>query len=213
MSALSNEAIRSLLEPYVAPFPTIELSDSLIGHVSIYLDLLIRWNSRVSLTAIREPEEIVRRHFGESFFTAAHLATRLSEGSELLDYGSGPGFPGLPIQMLLPAIHVTVAESQAKKVAFLREVIRTLGLAAEVWPHRVEEMPAARRFDVVTMRAVEKMAATVEDAATRVHEGGWVAALVGTGIEIPEAVESLVPESERRRLLVWRNVPRGTSAS
>ncbi len=115
--------------------------------------------------------------------------------------------------MLLPAIHVTLAESQAKKVAFLREVIRTLGLQAEVWPSRVEEMPSARRFDAVTMRAVEKMAATVEDAAARVHEGGWVAALVGSGIEIPGAEESLIPGSEQRRLLVWRNVPRGTLSS
>ena len=213
MAALSNETIRELLQPYVAPFATVELSDSLIGQVSEYLDLLLRWNARVSLTAIRRPEEIIQRHFGESFFTAGHLAGRLHTGSELLDYGSGPGFPGLPIQMLLPEVRVTVAESQARKVAFLREVIRTLGLSAEVWPRRVEEMPGERRFDAVTLRAVEKMAETVDDAAARVREGGWMATLVGSGIEIGEAEEFLIPGSEHRRLLLWRNVPRGTSAS
>jgi len=206
MAALSNETIRALLKPYVSA----ELSDGLIYQVSEYLDLLIRWNSRVSLTAIRRPEEMIERHFGESLFTGAHLASRLAAGSTLLDYGSGPGFPGLPIQMLLPEIRVTVAESQAKKVAFLREVIRTLGLDAEVWPRRVEEMAAERRFDAVTMRAVEKMAMTVEDASTRVREGGWLAALVGPGIQVAGAEECLIPGSEQRRLLLWRNVPRGT---
>jgi 16S rRNA (guanine527-N7)-methyltransferase len=217
MAALSNETIRELLEPYVPPAGAVELSDSLIGQVSQYLDLLIRWNARVSLTAIRRPEEMVERHFGESLFTGAQLANRLPESAELLDYGSGPGFPGLPIQMLLPGVRVTVAESQARKVAFLREVIRTVGLGAEVWPRRVEEMPQERRFDVVTMRAVEKMAATVEDAVARSRGGGWVAALVGGGIELSGAEELLVPGSEQRRLLLWRNVrtdvPRGTTSN
>jgi 16S rRNA (guanine527-N7)-methyltransferase len=213
MAALSNDKIRELLEPYMAPFETIYFSDSLIGQVSEYLDLLLRWNARVNLTAIRRPEEIIQRHFGESFFTAGHLAGLLHAGSVLLDYGSGPGFPGLPIQMLLPKMRVTVSESQARKVAFLHEVIRTLGLGAEVWPRRVEEMPSSRKFDAVTLRAVEKMAATVGDAAARVREGGWMAALVGSGIEIAGAEEFLIPGSQHRRLLLWRNVPRGTSAS
>ncbi len=206
MASLSNETIRGLLAPYTVPFGSIELSDALIGQVSEYLDLLIRWNARVSLTAIRRPAEIVERHFGESLFTGAHLAGLLPDGAELLDYGSGPGFPGLPIQMLLPGVRVTVAESQARKVAFLREVIRTLGLSAEVWPRRVEDMPPTRRFDAVTLRAVEKMAATVEDAAARVREGGWVAALVGGAMEMTGAEAFLIPGSEHRRLLLWRNV-------
>jgi len=206
MAALSNEAIRALLKPYVSA----TLSDGLIGQVSEYLDLLIRWNGRISLTAVRRPEEIIERHFGESLFTASHLAGRLAADSTLLDYGSGPGFPGLPIQMLLPEIRVTVAESQTKKVAFLREVIRTLRLSAEVWPRRVEEMAGGSRFDAVTMRAVEKMATTVEDATARVCEGGWLAALVGSEIKMAEAEEFLIPGTERRRLLLWRNVPRGT---
>ena len=213
MAALSNDEIRQLLQPYVAPFAAIELSDPLLSQISEYLELLLRWNARVSLTAIRRPEEIIQRHFGESFFTAGHLAARLPTGSELLDYGSGPGFPGLPIQMVLPGVRVTVAESQARKVAFLREVIRTLDLRSEVWPRRVEEMPAECQFDAVTLRAVEKMAAIVDDAATRVRKDGWIAALVGSGINLPGAEEFLIPGSDNRRLLVQRNVPRGTFAS
>lgn len=214
MPVLAPEEIHRLLQPYVAPFPsTIELSDPLIGKISEYLDLLVRWNARVSLTAIRRPEEMIQRHFGESLFTAGHLATRLVPGSEVLDYGSGPGFPGLPIQMALPSLKVTLAESQAKKVAFLREVIRTLELRSEVWGRRVEEMPAQRQFDAITLRAVEKMETAMDAATPRVREGGWVAALVGGEIHLPGVEEFTIPGSERRRLLICQIVPRGTIAS
>lgn len=112
--------------------------------------------------------------------------------------------------MLLPEVRVTLAESQAKKVAFLREVIRSLNLTAEVWPRRVEELPESRRFDAVTMRAVEKMATSIETTFGRLHVGGFVAALVGSEIELPDAEEFAIPGSERRRLLICRIVPRGT---
>src|ERR1700757_5103589 len=98
MAVLSHDEIHRLLEPYLSA-TTLQLPDALIGQISEYLDLLIRWNSRISLTAIRRPEEIIQRHFGESLFTAAHLSPRLPPSANLLDYGSGPGFPGLPIQM------------------------------------------------------------------------------------------------------------------
>jgi 16S rRNA (guanine527-N7)-methyltransferase len=208
MPALSADQIRSLLSPFI--LPSVELSDALLHQVSDYLDLLIRWNSRVSLTAIRSPEEIIQRHFGESFFAAGHLATRLPPNAELLDYGSGPGFPGLPIQMLLPNLRVTLAESQAKKAAFLREVIRTLNLNADVWSGRVEDLPESRRFDAVTMRAVEKMASSIEAAAERVRPAGWIAALVGREIDATDAEEFRIPASEHRRLVIWQIVPRGT---
>jgi 16S rRNA (guanine527-N7)-methyltransferase len=139
--------------------------------------LLLRWNERTNLTAIREPEEIVRRHFGESLFAAAHLATRLQPAATLLDFGSGAGFPGLPIQLLLPHLRVTLAESQNKKSTFLREVVRTLELPTEVWPARVETMPPARQFDAVTLRAVDHMQSALSAAHTRVASGGWLVTL------------------------------------
>ena len=207
MPTLSNEIIRGLLSPYLAPFGVaLPLSEEQIGQVSTYLDLLIRWNARMSLTAIRRPEEMVERHFGESFFTAGHLAGRLSPGAELLDYGSGPGFPGLPIQIMLPQVRVTVAESQARKVAFLREVVRTLALRTEVWPRRMEEMPAEGQFGVVTIRAVEKMGIALRDAGVRVHKGGWMAALVGSELAMAGAMELPIPGSAQRRLLLWQKL-------
>lgn len=209
MALLSDDRIRELLTPFVAPSV---LTDPRIAQLSTYLDLLVRWNARVSLTAIRQPEEIVQRHFGESLFTAAHLATRLREDATLLDYGSGAGFPGLPIQLVLPNLRITLAESQAKKVAFLREVIRNLGLNTTVWSHRAEDLPETTRFNAVTLRAVDRMTVSLESAAKLVNTEGWLAALVGRNAKSTGAEEFGIPESEHRKLVMRQIVPRGTFA-
>jgi 16S rRNA (guanine527-N7)-methyltransferase len=112
----------AILAPYLGTYPP---PADLYPQLSAYLDLLLKWNARTNLTAIRDPEEIVRRHFGESLFAGVHLAAKLSSEATLLDLGSGAGFPGLPIQLLLPGLQVTLAESQNKKATFLREAVRT----------------------------------------------------------------------------------------
>jgi 16S rRNA (guanine527-N7)-methyltransferase len=157
---LTPEDIASLVEPYVAG---VQVSTHLYAQLATYLDLILKWNARTNLTAIREPQEIVRRHFGEGLFVGAHLGNC----SSLLDFGSGAGFPGVPIQLLRPETQVTLAESQGKKASFLREVTRTLDLSCEVWAARVELMPEARQFHTVALRAVDDMAAAVAEAARR----------------------------------------------
>jgi 16S rRNA (guanine527-N7)-methyltransferase len=159
MPTLSEAEIASLLTPYLPVTEPVILSQ-----LSHYLDLLLKWNARTNLTAIREPREMVRRHFGESLFAGLHLAP---ETNTLLDFGSGAGFPGLPISLLRPQISVTLAESQNKKATFLREVVRTLGISVEVWAARVEIMPPDRQFHTVTLRAVDNMDAALAAAAPR----------------------------------------------
>ena len=117
------------------------LSPSQLDQISTYIDLLLRWNARINLTAIRDPEQIVPRHFGESFFLARHLfpepgvesdrsklEAQSSKLVHVLDLGSGAGFPALPIKIWAPHIHLTLIESNHKKAAFLREVARALTL-------------------------------------------------------------------------------------
>ena len=139
--------------------------------ISTYIDLLLRWNARINLTAIREPEEIVTRHFGESLFAARHLFPARSapgqapepaisevgkSSTSAIDVGSGAGFPGLPIKIWAPQIHLTLIESNQKKATFLREVVRTLTLTnINVFPGRAENYPGPPA-DVVTLRAVEQ---------------------------------------------------------
>jgi 16S rRNA (guanine527-N7)-methyltransferase len=131
---------------------------------SAYLGLLLRWNARLSLTAIREPAQIIRRHFVECAFAAQHLPRNIES---LLDYGSGAGLPGIPFAICRPEIRVTLAEAQGKKASFLREVVRTVGTESEVCNGRVETMPQGRLFHAVSMRAVEKMELAIPVALGR----------------------------------------------
>lgn len=181
--------------------------------LSDYLDLLLKWNSKTNLTAIRDPEDIVTRHFGESLFMAAHLPAC----ETLLDLGSGAGFPGLPIQIFLPELSVTLAESQNKKATFLREVVRHLSLRTEVWADRAENMPPLRRFDAVVLRAVDNPLKALKLAQRLVSPVGIVM-LLTSGID--ENSNSIpLPHSSSRRLQLFtqgravESVPRETKES
>ncbi|HTW47854.1 MAG TPA: 16S rRNA (guanine(527)-N(7))-methyltransferase RsmG [Acidobacteriaceae bacterium] len=149
------------LPPYLTP--------AAIARFEAYLALLVKWNARINLTADRDPEQIVRRHFAECIFAAEHLPEGVHT---LLDYGSGAGLPGIPIAICRPLLTVSLAESQSRKAAFLREAVRTLELTAEVWDRRVEDLPAARVFDCVTLRAVDRMAEACAAAVARLAPGG-----------------------------------------
>jgi 16S rRNA (guanine527-N7)-methyltransferase len=143
-----------------------------------YLSLLLRWNARVNLTAIRDEEGILRRHFVESIACARFLPAGIAT---LLDFGSGAGFPGIPIALFRAEIAVTLAESQGKKAAFLSEAVRVLGVAATVHPGRAEMI--SNIYDCITLRAVDKMEQAVQTAGQKVRPGGWLA-LMTTGKEL-----------------------------
>jgi 16S rRNA (guanine527-N7)-methyltransferase len=150
MEPVTAQAIETAFrEAGIAPLPPAAYQQFVV-----YLGLLLRWNARLNLTAIREPEEIVRRHLVESAFVAQHLPTEIGN---LLDYGSGAGLPGIPIAICRPEIRVTLGEAQGKKASFLREVVRNIGVRSDVSEGRVEALPQERVFDAVTLRAVEKM--------------------------------------------------------
>lgn len=152
----------ALLSPFLGG---ASLSDSQLAQLASYLDLLLRWNARINLTAIRDPEQIVTRHFGESLFAARHLYPGLAtRDSQLLDLGSGPGFPGLPIKIWTPALPTTLLESNQRKATFLREVVRALELTGvQVVSDRAENFAAEianyklpiTNSVTITLRAVE----------------------------------------------------------
>lgn len=143
-----------------------------------YCVLLQRWNTRTNLTAIRDEDGILRRHFVECI--AAARALPIQSGS-LLDFGSGAGFPGIPIALCHPELHVTLAESQGKKAAFLREAVRVLELSTQVYSDRAEKL--GKTFDCVTLRAVDRMDEAVEDAARLVRSEGWLALMTTNGTQ------------------------------
>jgi 16S rRNA (guanine527-N7)-methyltransferase len=169
-------AARHKLNGLLVESGQIELDPETAGRFEAYLHLLVRWNARTNLTAVRDGDSILRRHFLESIACARSLPSGIST---LLDFGSGAGFPGLPIALCRPEIAVTLAESQGKKAAFLREAVRTLGIAVEVHAGRAESL--AKVFDCVTLRAVDRMDEAVRAASELVRAGGWLAPLTTHG--------------------------------
>src|SRR6266853_6777628 len=99
--------------------------DDQVLHIQQYIKILLIWNEKISLTAIRDPLEMLYRHFCESMYAA--VAVPLQAG-RLADAGSGGGFPGLALKIIRPELQVFLVESNIKKVTFLAEVIRELGL-------------------------------------------------------------------------------------
>jgi len=168
--------IGSLLVPYLEGNELgAGLPETLLAQFSLYLDLLLRWNARTNLTAVRIPEEIVTRHFGESLFAARQIFAIENPisalNASLADVGSGAGFPGLPIKLWAPRLQVTLIEAQQKKATFLREVVRAMGLTGvEVRSGRAELVTES--FDVVTLRAVERFDQVAVAAAGLVRPAG-----------------------------------------
>jgi 16S rRNA (guanine527-N7)-methyltransferase len=234
---MNSARIAELLEPFIpAPIAvpsaghselakaregSAALSAAQLQDISTYIDILLRWNARINLTAVRDPEAIVTRHFGESLFAARHLVPESSsvpsvspvvEAFEsLADVGSGAGFPGLPIKLWAPQLSLTLIESNHKKAAFLREVTRALRLTdVNIQNQRAENL-SGTTFQVVTLRAVERFERVLPTAAALVAPAGRLALLIGAS-QRGSAQESLpqflwsepvpLPHSSARVLLI-----------
>jgi 16S rRNA (guanine527-N7)-methyltransferase len=223
-----TQRVSQLLAPYSGTPLAAELSEQIF----IYLNIMIKWNRRINLTAIREPEEIVRRHFGESLFAARALLSPEGPAREapdlalsgresvasVIDVGSGAGFPGMVLKLYAPGVRLTLIESQGKKATFLRELTRSLGLRdVSVVQERAERFSSTSagattalaghpggRAVVVTLRAVEKFADVLPVAASLVLPGGRLGALIGSG-QLGLAAK-ILPGS-------WRSLPMPQSAS
>lgn len=167
------------------PFLDRTLPEVSLQQISTYIDLLLRWNARINLTAIRDPEEIVTRHFGESLFLASHLFPDPTQiETTVIDIGSGAGFPGIPLKIWDPAISLTLVESNHKKATFLREVVRALTLTnVNVISARAETLSSTA--NVVTLRAVEHFTTILPIAARLVASPGRLGLLIGAG-QLPE---------------------------
>ena len=158
------------IEEAVAAAGLKPVADPAADLLAQYVELLLRWNARLNLTAVRDPRQIVRRHLLECI----QCAQSIPEIGTLLDFGSGAGLPGIPIAIVRPEIRVTLGESQGKKAAFLREALRVLGLKADIYDRRIENMAAELTFDAVSVRAVDRMDDAARVALERIKGGGWL---------------------------------------
>jgi 16S rRNA (guanine527-N7)-methyltransferase len=144
----SSAAIRRATSEF-----SLAINDNQVQQIQQYTRLLLQWNDKVNLTAIRDPLEILYRHFCESMFGSSLLPV---ENCRLADVGSGGGFPGIPLKIIRPDLQVFLVESNVKKATFLAEVVRGLELSdTRVLVSRFEELgEEVAPLDVVCSRAL-----------------------------------------------------------
>lgn len=201
---MDDTAIARILKEY-----GVEVSSGLCEAICAYMDLLLTWNQKVSLTSVTSPEEIVGRHFGESLFALYAVPLR---PRRLLDVGSGAGFPGLALKLMLPDTEVTLVEANVKKATFLSEVVRQLRLEhVVVLRARTEQVDLhAPITDCVTARAIGNFAELLEWSGRSIEPGGRLVLWLGSDDAASVAQHTgwswsrplPIPKSTRRVLLV-----------
>lgn len=157
------------------------LEDSKISLFEKYRNLLLEWNGKFNLTAIKDLDEIEEKHFVDSLYLDKFVSL---ENKTLLDVGSGAGFPGIPLAIAHPNLKVFLLESNGKKVSFLKEVVKQLDLKnVEVIQSRAEEFLDKERFDIVTARAVKELNILLEICIPLVKIGGTFVAYKSSAVD------------------------------
>ena len=159
--------MRELLKQTI-PNLTEEACDKFVS----YYYLLIDWNTRMNLTAITAPEEVVKKHFYDSLAALPYLP----DGAKIADVGTGAGFPAIPLLIMNPTLRITLVDSLQKRITFLEEVLKTLQLSAECVHARAEDFgrdPKYRgQFDATVSRAVASLPVLLELTVPLLRVGG-----------------------------------------
>lgn len=162
----------------------IKLDEEQIKKFYIYMNLLIDWNEKINLTSIIKPKEIILKHFIDCLTIAKYI----EENSELIDMGTGAGFPGIPLKIYRDDLKIVLADSLNKRLNFLNEVIDTLKLdSIETIHTRAEELGKNKKyreqFDIATSRAVANLATLSEYLLPFVKVGGKCICMKGPDID------------------------------
>jgi len=214
-AALSPDTIRRALAEF-----QLTANDRQVEQIQQYIRILLAWNEKINLTAIRAPLEILYRHFCESMFAASAVPV---EKGRLADVGSGGGFPGLPLKIIQPELQVFLIESNIKKATFLAEVVRELGLVdARVIVSRYQELgEEVAPLDFVCSRALGDFQPFLEWAAE--PRAGVDRVLLWIGARDLDELRRIanweweepipVPNSLRRLILMGRKKPPAVGTS
>ena len=214
-AALSPDTIRRALAEF-----QLTANDRQVEQIQQYIRILLAWNEKINLTAIRAPLEILYRHFCESMFAASAVPV---EKGRLADVGSGGGFPGLPLKIIQPELQVFLIESNIKKATFLAEVVRELGLVdARVIVSRYQELgEEVAPLDFVCSRALGDFQPFLEWAAE--PRAGVDRVLLWIGARDLDELRRVanweweepipVPNSLRRLILMGRKKPLAVGTS
>lgn len=165
-----------------------ELSDKQKQQFKLYFKYLIEVNEHVNLTRITEENEVYLKHFFDSVTPLFTFGEVFKDSATLCDVGAGAGFPSIPLKILNPTLKVTIVDSLAKRLTFLKNLIEKLGLTdVELVHGRAEDVGQNKlyreKFDLVTARAVARMSVLSEYCLPLVKKGGYFIALKGPKAE------------------------------
>ncbi len=197
----------------------LELDAAKLEQFDLYLRWLQEWNKKINLTSITAPPEVVVKHYLDSL-TVARLIT--GPAGKLIDIGTGAGFPGIPLKLVLPELRLTLLDATAKKIEFLRQLCQALEIEVQLVNARAEEAgrdPKHREaYDYAVSRAVADMIPLAEYALPLVRTGGLVIAMKSSDVEeelnearyaigllggaVDTIVEVALPHSDIRRKLI-----------
>ncbi len=164
-----------LLPELESGLDALGLDRALAPRLLDYLALLERWNRTYNLTAIRDPREMLVKHLLDSLAMA-----RFVESGRLADLGTGPGLPGIPLAIARPGLQVALVESNGKKARFLREAVRSLSLGnARVIESRAEAVAEPGGFELITARALDRLAGILDVGGHLLAPGGRLLAMKG----------------------------------
>ena len=163
----------------------IKIPENTVESLSLYGNLLLEWNEKINLTAIKEPEEIVVKHFIDSLSLLKIINPK--DGESLIDVGTGAGFPGMVIKILRPELNVTLLDGHAKRFIFLEDLQNQLNIKTENLYIRAElaakDLKYREKFDYATARAVARLNTLSEYCLPFVKKGGKFIAMKGPGAE------------------------------
>lgn len=170
---MSDFISKALLKEKAALYG-VELDEKALDRFDIYARLLVDWNEKINLTAITEPDEIVIKHFVDSL--TVFSAINIPEGSRVIDVGTGAGFPGVAMLIARPDLDITLMDSTNKKLNVIRDILKNIGLEANVVHMRAEEAGQNKdfreQFDFATARAVSNLRDLSEFCLPFVRVGG-----------------------------------------
>ncbi|KFN44153.1 hypothetical protein N789_06975 [Arenimonas oryziterrae DSM 21050 = YC6267] len=179
--------LRHLQPELESGLAALDLPRTLAPRLLDYLALLDRWNQAYNLTAIRDPREMLVKHLLDSLAMHAHV-----HDERLADLGTGPGLPGIPLAIAKPGLQVALVESNGKKARFLREAVRQLGLGnARVLESRAEAVAEPGAFDLITARALDRLAGILAVGGHLLAPHGRLLAMKGPRVD--EEVAELPP--------------------
>jgi 16S rRNA (guanine527-N7)-methyltransferase len=184
----------------------VHLEKETVEAFDLFLKELLKWNQKINLTAIRSETGIITKHFLDSLSIHPYL----EKSSSLLDIGSGPGFPGIPLKIAEPTLEITLIDSVRKKVDFQRHIIRSLGLKGMEAIHgRVQEteilIGMEGRFDRVVSRAFSHLQTFLRLAYPFLKKRGIALAMKGDlkGEEARACIEGERDRFQLQRTLVF----------